>query len=98
MDKSIIIDGVDVSGCIYYRGDITANCGMFALGDFKCNEQICLYKRLKRLQQENKNYKTTLQEIKDYINSQGISNKWNMQIQRFRSEILQKISEVLGGN
>ena len=40
-------------------------------------------------------YKTSLEEIRKYINSQGIDNKWNMRIQRFRIEILNKINEVL---
>ena len=39
-------------------------------------------------------YKDILQEIKEYINAQGIDNKWNMRIQRFRSEILQKITKA----
>lgn len=52
MTEEIIIDGVNVAGCIYYKQECIANCGMFALGDFKCEGQICLYKRLKRLEQE----------------------------------------------
>ena len=51
MDK-VIIDGVDVSECIYYKADKFANCGMFALGDFKCDGQICLYKQLQRARAE----------------------------------------------
>lgn len=51
MDK-VMIDGVDVSGCIYYNSEKFANCGMFALGDFKCEGQICLFKQLKRARAE----------------------------------------------
>lgn len=57
MSKEIMIDGVDVSGCIYYNAEKLANCGMFTLGDFKCQGQICLYKQLKRLEQENEELK-----------------------------------------
>ena len=65
IDKQIIIDGIDVAGCVYYKQECIANCGMFALGDFKCEGQICLYKQLKRKEQECKNLKQTLTEIKE---------------------------------
>lgn len=39
-------------------------------------------------------YHQTLQEIKDYINAQGIDNTWNMRIQRFRMGILDLITEA----
>jgi hypothetical protein len=35
-----------------------------------------------------------LQEIKEYINSQGIDNSWNMRIQRFRMGILDLITKA----
>lgn len=39
-------------------------------------------------------YRQTLQEIKEYINSQGIDNSWNMRIQRFRMGILDLITKA----
>ena len=42
-------------------------------------------------------YKQALAEIEYYINNQGINNKWNMQIQRFRMDILNIINKVKGG-
>lgn len=37
-----------------------------------------------------------LDEIEYYINNQGINNKWNMRIQRFRMDILDIISKAKG--
>lgn len=39
-------------------------------------------------------YKHTLDEIEYYINNQGINNKWNMRIQRFRMGILDIINKA----
>lgn len=47
---------------------------------------------------ECKKYKQALNEIENYINSQGIDNKWNMYIQRFRSGILNIINKAKDGN
>lgn len=62
MSKEIIIDEVNVAECIYYNAEKLANCGMFALGDFKCEGQICLYKQLQRLKKENKELKVVLEK------------------------------------
>lgn len=50
----------------------------------KANEQ---------LEKESK-YKQALDEIEYYINNQGINNKWNMRIQRFRMGILDIINKA----
>lgn len=42
-------------------------------------------------------YEQTLDEIKKYINSQGIDHKWNMYIQRFRFGILDIITKAKDG-
>ena len=42
-------------------------------------------------------YREALEEIEEYINNQGIDNKWNMRIQRFRSGILNIISKAKDG-
>ena len=39
-------------------------------------------------------FQKCLQEIKEYINSQGIDNSWNMRIQRFRMGILDLITKA----
>lgn len=39
-------------------------------------------------------YKKALDEIEYYINNQGINNKWNMRIQRFRRGILDIINKT----
>lgn len=63
-NKPIMIDGVDVSECVYYKQECIANCGMFALGDFKCEGQICLYKQLKRKEQECEELKEKAKELR----------------------------------
>lgn len=47
-----------------------------------------LRKKIKKTTKQNKNYQQALDEIEYYINNQGINNKWNMRIQRFRMGIL----------
>ena len=52
-----------------------------------------------RLADKNKKcekYEQALEEIERYINNQGIDNKWNMRIQRFRSGILDIINKAKG--
>ena len=44
----------------------------------------------------NDRYRKALEEIERYINNQGIDNKWNMRIQRFRSGILDIINKAKG--
>lgn len=48
----------------------------------------------KDLNAENSKYKQALDEIEYYINNQGINNKWNMRIQRFRMGILDIINKT----
>lgn len=47
---------------------------------------------------ETNRYRKALEEIEEYINNQGIDNKWNMRIQRFRSGILDIINKAKDGN
>ena len=60
----------------------TANSGINALLEVK--------------EQECDRYRKALEEIERYINNQGIDNKWNMRIQRFRSGILDIINKAKG--
>lgn len=49
-----------------------------------------------KLELNNGRYRKALEEIEKYINNQGINNKWNMRIQRFRMGILDIISRAKG--
>lgn len=49
-----------------------------------------------KLELRNTCYRKALEEIERYINNQGIDNKWNMRIQRFRSGILDIINKAKG--
>lgn len=65
MTESIIIDGVDVAGCEYFSPTCVSThlwdkCGNLTKSN-KCeNNPNCYYKQLKRLEQENKELKETL--------------------------------------
>lgn len=52
------------------------------------------YEIVDELKQECDRYCKALEEIEEYINNQGIDNKWNMRIQRFRSGILDIIKTI----
>lgn len=62
----------------------TANSGINALLEVK--------------EQECDRYRKALEEIEIYIKRQGIDHKWNMHIQRFKSEILSIINKVKDDN
>lgn len=47
-----------------------------------------------KLDIKNTRYRKALEEIEEYINNQGIDNKWNMRIQKFRSGILDIINNA----
>lgn len=98
-DKQIIIDGIDVAGCVYYKQECIANCGMFALGDFKCEGQICLYKQLKRKEQECEELKKRLESFqKDYSKLyQVVENKGYIKELDQLKQILAEIKEIAKG-
>ncbi|MBR1625574.1 MAG: hypothetical protein IJ681_00350 [Bacteroidales bacterium] len=75
MSECKIIDGVNVAGCIYYQDGKLADCGMFHLGDFKCEGQICLYKQLQKSKQEIETYQQSEQEAKEIIAELKHKNK-----------------------
>lgn len=107
-DKQIIIDGVDVSQCVYRMKDEYNTCCCTSTKENEGEERItayygckynhnCHYKQLKHKEQEFDKYKQALDEIEYYINNQGINNKWNMRIQRFRISILDIINKAKEG-
>ena len=62
-DKQIIIKGVDVSECPYYR-DSEGGCSSHDCECIKFIHNECFYKDYKRKEQECKRLKQTLAEIK----------------------------------
>jgi len=65
--EKIIIDGADITNCIYYKKGCIADCGMFAQADFKCEGQICLYKQVKKLEQERDELKQEISRLSDKV-------------------------------
>lgn len=91
-----MIDGVDVSGCIYKKDGI-ADCGMFADGEFRCEGQICLYKQVLRLETENKKLKEAIEKINSIIDNDFINRYMELSFNEYDAilEQIEKICEVL---
>lgn len=93
-DKEIIIDGVDVSKCIFFSKGITHNlCKEPHEVDEECKyNHNCYFKQLKIKEQECEELKKEKAEIKKYL---GISDKTIIQrleeLQEFKDKL--KISE-----
>lgn len=67
-DKQIIIDGVDVSGCLFFTQYAFCTAQLEILGGSgKCsvNNQNCYYKQLKHKEQECEELKKYLNQIRD---------------------------------
>lgn len=95
MTKEIIIDGIDVSDCMYYEPKaIKMTCHEQAITK-PCNTSpICYYKLLHKankncesLEQENKKLKNILKEIRDLKKSQNIKDDVLKMIENFLNEI-----------
>lgn len=87
MTEEIIIDGINVWSCKHY--DLENNyCDQSYLGEgsllkntknpkrCECSPN-CYYKQLKRLEQENKQMKSALEEIREIVNQSCNKCKYN---------------------
>lgn len=105
MDKEIIIDGVDVTGCEFI-GDIknkfvkctswVHNSKKQVSGHWDCEEnKACYYKQLKRLEQENAELKAENERLKEKIESYVCSQNCYAykQVDKYR-HILQEIKDI----
>lgn len=74
-DKQIIIDGVDVSGCEYFRvtlpsgclGEHRCNCDSINSMSLNCEDNNCIYKQLKRKEQECENGIKRIKDLEERI-------------------------------
>lgn len=93
-DKQIIVDGVDVSGCIN-RNDLKfASYNCYLNGGCQCKDNPnCYYKQFKRKEQECNKYKQTLTEIEEI--AMGIMDDDLEESSAYydAKQILQKISK-----
>ena len=96
-DKLIMINGVDVSGCKYYDDGTCCNEDVFTLS---CENTNCMYKQLKRKEQECEGLKKTIAEIKDIAeNVQSfVDIRLEDDVYTEMDKILQKISECGANN
>lgn len=77
MTEEIIIDGVNVARCHYYEEGDCCNKDILTLS---CENTNCMYKQLKRLEQENK----ALKDNNNYL--QAIIDDGRAENKRFREE------------
>ena len=96
-DKQIIIDGVDVNGCKKYEHEIvrcnTTLKNMCFCGS-RCTDKKnadCYFKQLKRKEQECKELKQTLSEIKEICNEYQKEYILNIGVEILTNKILQII-------
>ena len=94
-DKQIIIDGIDVSGCIYYQynmctatkddyGDCSLCCQDYDMND-------CYYKQLKRKEQECEELKKIINEaknsnldLKSFLVGEAVGNEYEQQLDQLK--------------
>ena len=97
-DKQIIIDGVDVSGCEYFRetlptgclGEYRCNCDSINTMSLNCEENNCIYKQLKAKEQECKRLMETCKEMNEVIRTEttrcSLVNSLNEQLDQLKAE------------
>ena len=92
-DKQMIIDGIDVSGCIHYQYNMcTATKDNYGDCSFYCKDyemNDCYYKQLKSKEQECEKLKQTLTEIKEIAEERNY-----LDYNECLDDILQKIRKV----
>ena len=98
-NKQIIIDGVDVSGCIYRQYDMcTATKDNYGDCSFYCKDyemKDCYYKQLKRKEQECKQLRNKLNSSIERMNSQN--EKLHNEIQVIRQQMKTILMESNNG-
>ena len=93
-DKEIIIDGVNVSECIYFKMNnkihMCRACNS-GVGSPYCEyHKDCYYKQLKRKEQENSKHKLTLDIIEEYCMQCNL--RWDFTAQ-IVLDIINKVKE-----
>ena len=103
-DKQIIIDGVDVSECEFFRNGICASpinpkCKLCV----EINEKMCYYKQLKRKEQECKELKSDLTDLSKIIDCKnGTILTFKEQLDRLKAEnekyslFIEKLCDYIG--
>lgn len=95
--EQIIIDGVDVSGCIHYKNQSCIADYLLTDQDFskaKCAySPNCYYKQLQRKEQECDRYRKALKEIEEYCDMQ-ISLTGDLPFRTTESDILDIINKA----
>ena len=92
-DKQIIIDGVDVSGCIYYDNGKCLNDEMVQCSCEKV--AVCYYKEYKRKEQELEAYKMEAEEGKEINAELKAENKHLNDLLNQALKELEKTRETL---
>ena len=84
MTEEIIVDGVIVAGCKYYDNGICCNDDVLTLS---CDKTNCMYKQLKRLEQENRELKAYKDVNEDFKQAWDELNEKYKQLRSALEEI-----------
>ena len=106
-DKQIIIDGVDVSRCEFFRvlrpcgclGRYRCNCDSISTESLNCEENNCIYKQLKRKEQECERLKEILKDKTDKYNKLAVNydayvSMANEQLDQLKTEVKSKTEYI----
>lgn len=106
MTEEIIIDGVNVAGCEYYKGKCMEYTNYCQIGCKECTDigtKLCHYKqterfkaKIARLEQENEKYKNTINYVKEVC--ENILAKYadhSIGTTHYANLFLSKINEVI---
>lgn len=94
MNDKPIINGIDVSECEYYDDGTCCNKDVLALS---CDTTDCIYKQLKRLQEENKRLQmlSCVNCGEQYLSPDGAElYEKNVQLQKENEELKEKIKDL----
>ena len=104
IDKQIIIDGVDVSGCDYFNFTDEHYCDECSseFGCAVCDERTnCYYKQLKIKEQECEELKKIINEaknskldLKSFLVGEAVQNEYEQQLDQLK-QTLAEIKEIL---
>lgn len=97
--KSIIIDGIDVSGCIFYQANFEEDfdvkirhfCSNWHNSCESVNNNNCYFKQLERKKQELKQIEQKLKHIKEIIGDSHIFKEEDYGLDNITRELKQII-------
>lgn len=98
-DKQIIIDSVDVSGCVYFcdgycnKNDVSYKCNL--------DNKNCYYKQLKRKEQECEDLQKIINEaknskldLKSFLVGEAVQNEYEQQLDQLKADRTEALKQL----